>query len=171
MYTTINEELRIQACSIADLNPEQFAESLEDTESISVIYDPATDTLILNRDNKDYDLYEIAAVTYMSIDSKSRSQIMKKTGDLMAETNEFLDKVAKRRERLMRNLEADRQAKEWIRIFGEQPADMYFRCIDTLKAFRRIGIHTDCFQDYEIFMYGYIQGIRAERARRKKVAR
>jgi hypothetical protein len=87
----------------------------------------------------------------------------------MAETIEFFDTVAKHRERLKRDLEADGQAKEWIRIFGEQPADMYFRCLDTLKAFRRIEIHTDCFQDYDVFMYGYIQGIRAERTRRKNL--
>jgi hypothetical protein len=41
-----------------------------------------------------------------------------------------------------------------------------------LKAFRRVDqVHNiGYFTDYNPFAYGYIQGIRAERARRKKVS-
>jgi len=133
-YSVVNEELRIQSCSIEDLNPEQFAVSLEDPETITVVYDPIADLVILNRENKDYELYEIAAITFLSVDSHTRYDIARQTNSLMKETNDLLVKIADHREKLQK----DEEAKKIRKILGEQPIEIFSDNIDILRAIRRI---------------------------------
>ncbi len=170
-YMVINEELRIQSCSIADLSQDQKEDISADLqagiEELSMIYDPVTDTIILNQDHENFELYKLAAETFMKASSKRRSSIMSKIGCYGDDTNDMLDQIARRRERLQQ----EKQAREIRRILGEHPIDPYLKNVDMLGVIKQM--HPDRYpiwDEYDTFMYGYIQGIRAERVRRKKVA-
>jgi len=167
----INDGLRILSCSLEDLSHEEkenvTAELNGDLEELSLFYDPTTDYIILNQDHENYDLYKLAAETFMKASSKKRSSIMSKIAQYGDETAELLDRIARRRERL----HEERKALEIIRILGEHEIGPYLNSVDTLEVMKRIDPYRySAWGEYDAFMYGYIQGIRAERARRKKVA-
>ena len=171
-YKIVNEELRIQSCNIEDLSEETkklFVEQFEDApiEILTLFYNPVTDIVILNRDNKGYELYEFAAVTYLEGDSELRAAMKEQAKGILDSTIELLEKVVSRREQL----KIDKEAEKLIRLLGKQSMNIYINNIEMLEAFRRINkkANNSFLAYYNTFMYGYIQGIRSERARKKRV--
>ncbi|MDF2951743.1 MAG: hypothetical protein K0S18_1326 [Anaerocolumna sp.] len=97
-YITVNEELRIKSCSIEDLSQEtkeMFVKQFngDPIESLTLFYDQEADTVVLNRDNKDYNLYELTAIAYLDPDNMDRASIRVKAKELIKETADLLERV------------------------------------------------------------------------------
>lgn len=175
MMKIVNEELRIQSCGIEDLSEEKkelFVKQFngDSISTLTLFYDSDYDLVVLNHDNMDYDLYELVAVSYLEADSKKKKYIKEKSNDLLSETFQVLDGVIEYRKRL----EIDQKAKKLKKILGQQPMENYIEVLDMLEALKRIDERWQepgwrSLFEYNTYMYGYIQGIRAERNRRKKV--
>ena len=173
-YKIVNEELRIQSCSIEDLSPEVkdlFVKQFKGdrVETLTLFYEPTTDAVVINHDNNDYELYELIANTYLTVDTSRRKVLRKQAEEILGkgyeETLDLLDAVIRCREKL----KYDKEAMELRKILGNQAIEPYLSDLNILTALRIVDEqHNDgFFNDYNPFMYGYIQGIRAERARRK----
>lgn len=174
MYTTINEELRIQSCSIEDLTQKEkdhFEKLFQgcSVTTLTVFYNSDTDTVVLNHDNVDFDYYLLLAETFLTKDLKTRERILDQLPESCKETSELLNGIANRRDLIKRDREADEEACKIRKIIGNQTYELYMKHYDILKAFHRVDHHHEgVLRDFNPFMYGYILGIRAERARRKK---
>lgn len=175
MYTTINEELRIQSCSIEDLSQkekDQF-EKLFQGDSVTTLtafYNLDTDTVVLNHDNTDFDFYLLLAETFLTENLKTRERLLEQVPESCKETTKLLNEIANRRDRIKRKQEADEEARKIRKIIGNQTYELYMKHFDILEAFHRVDHHHKGFlRDFNPFMYGYILGIRAERARRRRV--
>lgn len=170
---TINQELRIMSCNLEDLSEgvkKSFEEQFKGVpiETLTLFYEPVTDAVILNRDNQYCDLYKTIALEYLQIDCDRRAAALEEQpGDTLKETMDLLEHVARRRERL----KIENEAKQIMEVLGNQRIEPYAKSFDILRAFRDIDRDNDTeyFSDYNPFVYGYIQGQRAERARRKAV--
>lgn len=96
-YIIVNEELRILTCNIDDLEKEY-----DDAATITMIYDPITDRVTLNGDNKDYELYKIMAETFLTVDAEERYSLQEKSKEITKhsfdETFDLLEEVIRRRE-------------------------------------------------------------------------
>lgn len=103
-YSMLNKELRIQSCSITDLNPADFAEPLEDPETISIIYNPLKDTVILNNNHEDYEFYKVLVDSYLAVDGDKQSKMKEHTRNFskngFEETFCLLDQIYKTRKRI-----------------------------------------------------------------------
>lgn len=68
--------------------------------------------------------------------------------------------------------EVEKAALELKRILGKQSIQPYGEAIHMIRALRSIDNTSvpgsSSFTEYNAFMYGYISGIKAERARRKR---
>ncbi len=163
MFITINKELRIQSCGIEDIVQ-------EDPESVTVIYDPAADLIIINQEHPDYDIIQPLSVKYLADTSKRkyiRDYAELITGEKLTGILDLLDKVLQIRERLSK----EKQAQEVYKILGKHTIDPYIKNVDMLGVIKQLDPDRySVWDEYDTFMFGYIQGKRAERARRKKVA-
>jgi len=162
----------MKSLTIEEMAQRHDVEALGNLKTLTLFYDPQTDEVIVNKDNKDYDLYELTANTYLTVDTSKRKALRKQAEEILGkgyeETLDLLDAVIRRREKL----KYDKEAMELRRILGNQAMEPYSSDLDMLRALRRVDEQHNndgFFNDYNPFMYGYIQGIRSERARRKKV--
>lgn len=173
-YVIVNEELRVQSCSIEDLNQETkdlFVKQFngDKVETLTLFYNLELDIIFLNNDHKDYDTYELIATTYLVVDDDKRKLMKEEGKDFFNETFNILDIVVRRREQL----ERDKEAIGLRKILANQVMEIYRSNLDMLRALRRVDEQHNndgFFNDYNPFVYGYIQGIRAERNRRKRVS-
>jgi len=173
-YKIIDEDLRIRSCSIDDLDQETkdlFVKQFngDRIETLTFFYDQRNDILILNHDSKDYDLFELTVTTYLEAKEETRKYIKESAKELVSgngyeESFSLLDNIVMKRERLNEN----KKAKEIKYILDQQCMEVFTENRDNLKALERIEEPGDYMHTYNAFMYGYIQGIRSERARRKR---
>lgn len=174
-YKIVDEDLKIQSCSIDDLDQETvdlFVKQFngDRIETLTFFYDQRNDTVILNHDSKNYDLYELTVTTYLDAADDKRKYIKESSKELVSgsgyeECFSLLDNIVSQRKCLKEN----KKAEEVRNILGQQQMETYIEHLDTLEALRRVEKERcDCFNDYNAFMYGYIQGIRSERSRRKR---
>lgn len=170
-YQVINEQLGIQSCDIEDLSEETKAEYAknyenEKIETLTMIYNPTTDILTLNHNHKDFELFKLVAETYLDVSEEERRILRENIPDSISETIQMLDKVLKMRLRI----HADEIALEINKMIDRQKIGPYVNQYPIIEELRKINKNRDdSLIEYAPFMFGYIQGIRAERARRKKV--
>ena len=164
-YVTVNEKFNIQSCNTEDLiQDKHLAERIngKSVSSISLMYDKKSDTIFMNRDIAYYEAYEIIATTYFEVSEDKRKAMRTEIPEVFKDTIEFLDLIAADREQI-------KKLKEAKRVVGQQPVDIFIEHMDIVKGLSE-AVSDDCMKANYIFTYGYIQGIRSERARRKKVS-
>lgn len=163
-YEIINEELKIASCRIKDLTMKQVTHFLDQWESgasigqLTLFYDKEKDLLVLNRDNRDYSLYLDMVQSYFAISDDERYEVVEKSPNSMRETLGVLNNVLLNR----------RNNKE-LSILEKQPiGGECFMKYPMCKAIKeRYGEKDVTFLMITSFNYGFIQGKRADRARRK----
>ncbi|WP_066714960.1 hypothetical protein [Clostridium sp. Marseille-P299] len=162
MYKMINEELRIAACRISEI-PEEYAEKMKPLETLAIFYDPRFDIVVVNLDNEYYDSYEKLCIAYLDSDYSIRSDLKNRLKSISALTCvKLLDDIIALRER-------KREEKEYSqirKILGNTGIGIVMDNAPMIDAIVRN--ETDFWSKKFLFMYGYIMGKRAERARRKK---
>ncbi|HHV09762.1 MAG TPA: hypothetical protein GXX75_05745 [Clostridiales bacterium] len=161
-YSIVNEELRIQSCSIEDLVDKE----IEDPATVSLFYDPSEDMLILNSNREDADVYLMISRIYLKADKSRRPEIRKDVESTMkslSTTLDLLDKVIWMREQNARFEQLERN----FSMIGRQKA--FYDQMDMIYAIDDFE-HESTFKLIDAYNWGYIQGVKAERARRKKVS-
>lgn len=102
-YQMVNEELQIASCSIADLTVkqvQQFTEQWEEGASLGTLtlfYERNGGLLVLNRDNKNYEIYKNMAEAYLKASKEEQEEIIKKAPKDLEETFMVLNNCIKRR--------------------------------------------------------------------------
>lgn len=84
-------------------------------------------------------------------------------------------KEQKRKEKKKAESEFDKQARGIKEILGHQPMKVFVDNLDILEALRRVDTTwqkagNSFFFEYNTFMYGYVQGIRTERAKKHRAS-
>ncbi|WP_455717157.1 hypothetical protein [Anaerosporobacter sp.] len=162
MYKMINEELRIASCKLGDLTMEQTQSILAQFKgdvlsTLTGFYTRGDDLFVINSENSDYDFYLLTAESYLSANDEERAAIKKKIlSQGIKEFLSLLDITVNYRKTLQLKL-----------MTGNMPTEDYINAIPILRDLN-IMRNSD-FKEMNAFMYGYIMGKRAERARRKKV--
>ena len=83
-YEMVNEKLNIKACRITDLTANQVGCFLSQWEegatigTLTLFFDKKNGDLILNKDNKNYDLYLKLAEAYLGASEKDCEEIRSK---------------------------------------------------------------------------------------------
>ncbi len=81
MFEIIDESIRLASCSIADLTSQEVQSILNSWEpgtpigTLTLYYDRSRHMIVLNRDNKDYNLYKEAVLAYLQLDSEERQEV------------------------------------------------------------------------------------------------
>lgn len=170
MYEAINKELGIKACSIGDLTMREMDGMLKqwnDGSSISTLtlfYDYKEDAIVLNRDNKNYDIYREFAERYLMCTEEEReefrSKFMEPVGNAMMENIRVLENA----------ISCRRNARDLF-LLSNQPAmderyDIQNSLLDAIE--REYGFLSNHFLMFKAFQYGVMQGKRIERQKRKR---
>lgn len=167
-YKVINEELRIYSCSIADLTLEQvnhFLGQWNDGANIgelTLFYEKEKDRIVMNRDNGRFkDILEMVE-GYICLPDAEREKVREASaGKSVKETLDVLENAVTNR----------RNALE-LKILGNQVADhdygLSYSMAHAIKE--RYGKKDGYFALLMAFSYGFMQGKRADRARRKRGA-
>lgn len=159
-YQMINEELQIASCSLADLTMEQVQHFLKQWHpgdsigTLTLFYEPDTGLLVINKDNKNYELYKSIAESFLSTDEAGRERIAKESPEGLEETMQVLGNCIKQR---IVDKEVDRALKNYV------PGDVHHAILRGIyKRFDNpVVIATTAFR------YGVMAGKRIERAKRK----
>lgn len=157
MYETINQELNIVSCRLADLKIGQVQNMLSQWEegarigSLTLFFEPEKDRVVLNADHQDYFLNREFVEAYLSADEESRNHLKNRIPEALKENVLVLDNCIRKREV---HKEIDRAIRGAI-----SPKEK-----EVLKEIR--VKHTEG-TNWISFMYGVMQGKRAERAKRK----
>ena len=152
-YEVINEKLKVEACRIGDLTMDQVESFLKlwgDGEKIETLtlFSRRDGTIVLNRDNKNYkDIVE----AYLEFDEDTRKKMEVPEG--ARETLRVLDGAIEQR-KLIEVLDMLKYS-----YIGEVPREI----IQSIFQKYDSGLIGLC----QVFIYGVIEGKRAERARRK----
>lgn len=159
-YEVISKENMIEACNVGDLTLDQVQSFLRlwgDNSSIATLtlFLKKDGTVVLNKDNKEYEFYKELSCKYLNSSDEKREVFKEKAPECYRETLNTLESALK-----------TRKTNELLKVLKYNFAE-----VDNISY----GILQKVFEDYEsramgffkIFTLGYIQGKRAERARRK----
>lgn len=155
-YEMINEELRIARCSLADLTLEQVKHFLGQWEpgsnigNLILFYEKEDDVIVLNSSNKNYQYYKDIVEAYLEFDEDTRQKMEVPKG--ARETLRVLDRAIEQRE-LIEVLDILKYS-----YISEVPLEV----IQSIFQEYDSGLIGLC----QVFIYGVIEGKRAERARR-----
>ncbi|MGN6713407.1 hypothetical protein [Anaerocolumna jejuensis] len=156
-----------KSMTVEEIKQRPEIESLGNLNTLTMFYDPAADEIILNSSNKYYDICQALVERYLSADEDHREKYKNAGANHFAEETTLLDKVIEIRKEIKVSYQEKlrkRYAKE-LKMIGEN--NSYWDLEGVLEA---IDITSSpYFKTSEAFTWGYIQGKRAERARRKKV--
>ena len=163
-HELINEEYRIGSCRICDLSEEQAAAMLKQfggspLSTLTVFYDPVEDMLVLNREHKHYETYRRIVELYMQSPAEAQEILESQNhGKHMAELIHVLNDCI-----------LTRHNNRELFILGKQKGyEDYDITYSMLQAImKRHDEHGVPWLMYMVYLYGVIQGKRAERARRK----
>ena len=155
-YEVINEKLKVEACRIGDLTMDQVESFLKlwgDGEKIDTLtlFSRRDGTIVLNRDNKNYPYYKDIVEAYLEFDEDTRKKMEVPEG--ARETLRVLDRAIEQR-KLIEVLDMLKYS-----YIGEVPREI----IQSIFQKYDSGLIGLC----QVFIYGVIEGKRAERARRK----
>lgn len=164
-YEVVNEKLGIMSCCIEDLTAKQidsfYAKLGENMkiETLAVFYDSEGQNVVLNRNNPQYDSYLQFTEAYLEADPESRVEAVKMLkSERLKSISEVLDVAIE-----------ERDCTKMMLILGKTPVSIF-----------RYGLNGKIFKEliqkepdriwnmYQAFVYGVIQGKRAERKRRKE---
>lgn len=159
-YEIIDKKLKIEACNIGDLTLDQmngFLRLWGDNSSISTLtlFLKEDGTVVLNKDNKYYSFYKDLSRKFLSSNDDKKKILREKAPECCRETLNTLESACSIRKTndLFRILEYNFALVEGI-SFGVLK-----------KIFCSYG--SEAYGLHKIFTLGYIEGKRAERARRK----
>lgn len=164
-YELINEELNIWSCCIADLTMEQVNSFLSQWEKGAKIgtltvfkeeYEPGNWRLVINRDCEIYDKIARFAPRYLQASEEKRGELYDKFT------------VHKSMLQVMNNYLKDRENAKIMEILKyqiEAIPDEYFM---TYSLSQKLGEKDRFTGIVKAFEYGFIQGKRCERKRRRK---
>lgn len=166
-YKLVNKELRIFSCSVSDLTVQQVASFLEQWEhgakigELTLFYEKETDSLVINQDNKIYKKYLDIAESYLTLDDDKLQEFFTNIPEGMKETVALLQRCRERR-----------KALQILNILKYQhvigcPGTEEYAVFKELEE-KNKGEYTSPFTLSDVFNYGFIEGKRAERARRRK---
>lgn len=102
-WEMVDAELRVLSSPISGLPQWVKDDFLRDTpyddiRSLTFFYSPKTDAVVLNRDHKNADLYELLVTTYLGIGEEQRRRLREEVpGDLMETALGLLDHVIEER--------------------------------------------------------------------------
>ena len=166
-YNLVNKELRIFSCSVSDLTMQQVNSFLEQWNhdakigELTLFYEKKTDSLVLNRDNKNYDTYLEIAEAYLKLDDEKLEDLPTQGLGGMEETIDLLQQCRQRRKAL--------QVLKILEFHGMKGFAGTKECAVFKELITRFNNREDLpFLLSHIFNYGFIQGKRVERARRRK---
>ena len=171
MYEVINKELKLESCGIGDLTMDVVSGMLkqwDDGSSISTLtlfYLPKTDTIVLNRDNKNYDTYREFAEMYLKCDEQERKEIRTKI--------DSSEKMAMKEE--LRILDAAINHRKNIKDMFMLEHQTITEAVNNLSISMMKEI-TNSTEDYycsmyKAFQYGVMQGKRLERNKKRQSAK
>ena len=163
-YEVINQELNIKTCSIGDLTLEQvqsFLQLWDDGKPISLLtafIDEEDEALVLNKDDKRYDLYLAMCEKYLSTTDEKRTNFREKSKD-----NPHYNTVC-----LLDKLIELRRVGEVMKMLGNQKEKYVDYPVNVFDGIiKNYDFSDERFHMWKAYTYGIIQGKRAERARRK----
>lgn len=166
MYKIIDEKLGLASCRLSDLTIQQvncILNQFEDDASIGTLtlfYDKAADIVVLNSDNKNFDIYLGLAEAFLKADREKEQEIVDKVPSGFRETLEVL-----------RDAKRARKIKEELRINGHQGIvgcnGTYLYDVFNEIIRKSAGFSHPMILMSQAYTYGVIQGKREERARRK----
>lgn len=156
----------IKLMSIEEITALPFIDKLGDIQTLTMLYNPETDDIILNAGANDLKYRTLLVESYLKADPEKREEIKAKIKSFPEEFN-LLDRIIQiRYEKEMDTPEGIRQqyARE-LKMIGNQTA--FWNHLDFIHDISKLTDSPDMIP-IDIFNWGYIQGIKAERARRKK---
>ncbi len=168
-YELINQELNLWSCSISDLTMSQVKCFLGQwskgsaISSLTVFYESSVDKIVINKDLTGFNTYIKLILDYFSL-SEDERQDYKNTLD----TLEFEVETSKRNISdfidVLDTALILRKMREVKRLLGKQSCRL-----NKIKEFDFLMNRREhrAFIPVDLYNYGYIEGIRAERARRK----
>lgn len=168
-YEVINQQLGVYYCNIADLTMDQVSSFLGQWNdgstigSLTVFYDN-DGKIILNADNKNFESYKKMVLKYLTCTYEEQEKMQEKIIEQnLKQIFQVLDKTLIYREKLS----FEESWKPIKRMLGKQyiPGEKELDMTDKIYSEAR-----DAFSArVDIYNYAFIQGKRAERARKKRV--
>lgn len=175
----INEELRIQSCSIDEL--EQYIKETQDKKcdidiaELIFAYDKDRDLIIMNASHEFFDLYKELIIEFMKLNCKKRDMALYQVSEDIHNTLLLLDSIIKYRDKNKKhksNYFFDERKNPYkknstMRLISFQATDLeYLNYIDDVLNARNNELdYTACI---DLFNLGYIYGKRTERNKRKR---
>lgn len=157
-----------KSMTIEEISLRPGAEKLGHIQSITLFYDSVRNEIILNSDHKLYDICIELVEKYLEVDADKREKIKSKSKSIGCFSQEIklLDDIIQIRLNKELNNPGLRQryAKELKMIGGE---NSFWKELDFMRVLQLIN-GTDIFGAASVYSWGYIQGKKADRARRKQ---
>lgn len=159
-YEIIDKKLKIEACNIGDLTLDQmngFLRLWDDGSTIDTLtlFLKKDGTVVLNKDNKNYGFYKELVFKFLKSNDDEKEILCEKMSKCCSETLKVFHRAC-----------SIRKTDELFRILDYNFAIVEGVSFDVLEKIlcsyggEGYGLH-------KIFTLGYIEGKRAERARRK----
>lgn len=167
-YKIINEELKVYSCQIGNLPIEQAKELFKRYDEdftladITVFYDENERVIVINSDSQYYDICKDLVITYLRVDEEKRKKVKEEAGDieLVAGITKVLDNALLDME-FKRNMSILMQQKQIKEDFTST------RCV-LLELQKRREQYGTLYVLYLAFLYGFMNGKKTERAKRRK---
>lgn len=172
MREIINENLGVYSCSIADLTMDQacsFLKQWNDGSAIGslTVFNDINGKVFINADSKGFETYKEIVLNYLNLTHEEQEEAQDNTNSLtLKRIFQVLDNALICREKLT---EEKAELKKWLpvkKILGMHPIPnkTELDMIDTIYSEAR-----DIYMArISLYSYAFIQGKRAERARRRK---
>ncbi len=157
----------VKLMSIEEITALPFIDKLGDIQTLTMLYNPETDDIILNAGANDSGYRKLLVESYLVASPEKREDVKTKIKSFPEEIS-LLDRIIQMRyEKEMNTPESLRQqyARE-LKMIGNQTA--FWDHLDFLSIISKLTKYPE-LATADAFNWGYIQGIKAERARRKHV--
>lgn len=165
-YEVVNEELRIFSCTISNLSMQQINCFLHQWEKdcciaeLTLFYDEEEQAIVLNKDNTNYYLFENLALKYMRLDNEERRSLADGVkSKCMKEAIKVLDNA----------LEHMNSNKEFFILTHQKGIKDEYEMPRSLMEMivEKYNTSNAYWWMYKAFVFGFMNGKKAERARRK----
>ncbi len=161
MYKVLDKELMLEECNIGDLTLDQIESFLrlwgEGSKIKTLTLFLKNDgTVVLNKDNSDYELYKKMAYISLKGGRGSIEKLRNKIPDGFGETLNTLESAI--------NVRRTNKMMEMLKYNLVEPEGVSYGVLKKILEYYESNV----FGLYKILTLGYILGKRAERARKKK---